>query len=575
MAGFKVSAFKGRYPGVERRLLPENAATIARDLKLGFGDIKPLHGYTSLGVALEDRGMPKSLFKYQDTWLHFGVPASFVTAPSGQDQWERVVFSLDEQDDADPAAVYVSGDVPPDAATNEATTGTGPFPDSWKALGVPIPAAAPVVITFTAGGDVEDQRLMYYCHTLVNDRGEEGAPSVPSEGVTINEKTYFVQLDCEVDEVTQSSNDVDDTDYRTITHVRLYRLFALDSTQTWMFVKEVPAAEANVIEDSIATSALDGDTLVTFGWNPPPLGLKGLRVLPNGAVVGFKKDELIFSEPWYPYAYPVRYRYKVDKDIVGIGIFGSSIAVLTTAQPYIAMGVHPGEMTLTKMEADQSCVSMRSIVDFGDRVVWASPDGLFAVGTNGVEAITATFMDKRVWRADFDTTTIHAYAYEGVYIAFYGNGTGGFMINPYAPEEGLVDLSAYATAAFRDMETDTLYLSMAEDTGYGVFSFDTDSAHPLTWEWRSKVVEFPAHISLGRAQLIGTGYATASFQIDTLYLDDTGALVPRDTARSVTSRNPIPLRSGTLMTDWLVGMRGSGECEAILVGETIKDIRGQ
>lgn len=576
MAGFKLSAFKGRYPGVERRMLPQSAGTIATDLKLGFGDIRPLHGYETDNFGLIDRGEPASLFKYLGKWLHFGVPASFVTAPSGQDAWDRIVFSLDEYDEENPPAVYVAGSIPPDTNVNEATDGTGPYPATWTALGVP-PPNAPTITDYASVEevDVEDQRTVYYCVTLVNDRGEESAPSLPTDlPVTVNENEIHVELSCALPSQPVNSNDVDATPYRSAVTMRLYRLYAEDSTQAWMYVMEAPATNPTLFVDTYSTATLDGDTLVTFGWNPPPLGLKGLKMLPNGAVVGFKDNELIFSEPWYPYAYPSRYRYKVDYPIVGLGVFGSSVAVLTTAQPYVAVGLHPGEMSLTKLEADQSCVSMRSIVDLGDRVVWASPDGLFSIGSNGVEALTSSYMDKRTWQAEFYPTTIHAYAYEGYYIAFY-NGAAGFIANPFNPDDGIIDLSAYAYAGFRDMETDTLYLAMDEGGGYGVFAFDSDANNPLEWEWRSRVVEFPSHVSLGRGQVIGTGYAADPFELSTYYLDDYGVLTLRDDALSITSRNPVTLRAGTLMTDWMVGVRGTQECEAILVGETIKDIKGQ
>jgi len=572
MAGFKITAFRGRYPGIESRNLATNAATVASDLKLGYGDIRPLHGYLSQAYPLIDRGAPQALFRYQDEWLHFGVPTSFATAPSGQDAWNRVVFTHDEYEEDEEIAMLVAGDIP-DTGGNEAVDGTVPFPGAWTAFGVPIPPSPPnVTATLPPDTDVEDQRTVYYCFTNVNDRGEESAPSLPTEAVIISEAAVHVEYSLPLlGDI--NSGDFENHSYRPITHCRLYRLFAQDATQTWMFVNELSVANLSGT-DTTPTAELDGDTLATFGWNPPPHGLRGLRTLPTGALVAFKGDEIMFSEPWYPYAWPVRYRYKCDSQIVGVGVFGSSVAVLTVAQPYVAVGNHPAEMSLVKLEADQACVSRRSIVDFGDRVVWASPDGLWSVGTNGAQSVTAAFMDKRTWREQFDKETIHAYAYEGLYVAFYGE-SAGFIINPFSPEEGLTDLSAYAYSAYRDMETDTLYLAMDEDGGYGVFAFDADAGNPITWEWRSRIFEFPAHVSLGRAQLLGTGYSGAGFEVDTYYMSDTGDITLRDDAVPITSRNPVTLRSGVLMTDWLVGMRGSGECEAILVGETIRDIRSQ
>jgi hypothetical protein len=337
-----------------------------------------------------------------------------------------------------------------------------------------------------------------------------------------------------------------------------------------MYVGE---SSVNVLtyNDSVATKDLPGDAMVSFDWDPPPLGLKGLRGLPDGSVVGFVGNQLCFSEPGFPFAWPARYRMTTDSNIVGVGVFGSTVVVLTVGQPYVSTGPSPGERQLSKLPAEQSCVSARSIVEFGDRVVWASPDGLFSIGANGIEALTRGYMDKRTWQAEFYPETIHAYSYEDQYIAFY-NESAGFILNPYAADDGITDLSFYAYSGFRHIETDTLYLAMDKDGGgsYYVEEFDADELNPFQWTWQSKVVETPVHVSPGRAQLIGTGYP---FTFNLYALGDTGT--PLTVANSLTAsdRNAFPLPSGHLYTDWYVKVLGTTELETIVVGETIKDIQ--
>lgn len=578
MAGFKISNFRGRYPGIERRYIHESAGTVATDLKLGFGDIRPIWGYGDQHVTLFKRtfrdAAPQSLYLHNDTtWVHFDKPASFVAAPDGQDVWDRLIFSFDEDNDDWP--LLVAG-VDPDGG-NEITDGDGPYPDRYYALGVPNPGETPSA-TRTSGalGDIEDQREFYYCFTLVNDRGEESAPSMPSDVVVVNEGLGFtVTVACQAPTSTLAANGMY---YRRFASARLYRQYTGDSTATWFFVEELEVGAGGTITftDSTLTASLPGDTMVTSTWLPPPIGIKHIKSLPNGSLVGFRGNEVMFSEPGYPYAWPMRYRYALDFNIVGVGVFGSSVAAFTQGQPYVFYGSDPASMTPVRMDADQSCVSRRSIVDFGDRVLWASPDGLFSVGTNGVTPLTGGYIDKRTWQAEFVPSTIHAYAHEGRYIAYYNgpDGDKGFMVDAYSTDEGVVDLSKHTTAAYRDLKTDTLYIvddSVDFPGDKGVFAFDSDEQNPLEWEWASKVYEFPAHVSPGRAQVIGSGYP---FSLDTAYVSDVGVLTPYDTNMTINNRNAIPLSAGVLSTDWVVTIRGDSDCEGVVLGETMKDIKG-
>lgn len=579
MAGFKISGFRGRYPGVERRVLPEGVGTVATDLKVGYGDIRPLFGSGSVVTELVKRdvadGAPKALLWYQsDKWVHMAQEASFVVSPAGTDEWERLVISVNEETD-DPWPLLVAGKQPA-TGVHEVTNGAGPYPQQWFAFGVPAPTTRPTAsLIGGGGGSVEDQRTFYYCFTLVNDRGEESAPSLPTSfPVVFDESASFaVQVICQALS-SYVADSVRGISYREAKQVYVYRLYSEDETRTWMYAGSADIGNNGTATfiDTTPTVNLDGDTLETASWDAAPLGVKGIKLTPGGSVVGFRGREVIFSEPAYPYAFPVSYRYGLDFDVVALGIFGSTIVALTTGQPYLLMGNHPAEMTPVKVEADQACVSARSVVEFGDRVLWASPDGIFSIGANGVEAVTIPYMDKRTWQAEFAPTSIHAYGYEGRYVAFYDTGSkqGGFTINPYVSDDGLVDLSTYATAGFRDLETDTLYLALPSGAYYGVFAFDSDADAPLEWEWASRVIEFPKHASPGCAQVLGTSYP---FEIDTSYLSDTGVLTAYDAGLVASSRNPKRLRAGALMTDWIITVRGTGECEAIILAETMADLR--
>lgn len=576
MAGFKIAGFRGEYPGIEPRHIPDNAATVATDLRLGYGDIRPLWGYDYSGTELVRRsgenGAPRSLYHYNSThWLHFNRDASFTTVLSDQDEWQRVIFTIN--DDANRAA-HVAGIVP-GTSDNEVTDGTGPYPSTWKALGVPVKATAPAVAVVSApAGDEEDARTVYYCFTQLNDRSEESAPSDPNAlPVTIDEGLGFdIDITCTV--TSDLSADAYGSVYRPITSVRVYRLMAEDTTRTWLFVgSALVSGGTAVVSDATPTVSLVGDELISQLWDVPPLGLKGVRALPNGCVVGFVGSQVVFSVQNHPYAYPVNQRYTLDYEVVGIGVFGSTVAALTKGQPYLLQGTDPAAMSVVRVDVDQACMSRRSIVEYGDRVVWAAPDGLFAIGSTGVTAITAPLMDKRVWRSQFNPENILAAGYEGLYIAYNeADETKSFYVNPFDPEAGLVHLSDSTLAAFRVLSDDTLYVTQVYGTFYGVYKFDTDEANPYTWEWRSKIIEFPRHVSPGRVQVLAEDYPV---EVNTFYVSDTGAITAYDSGISATTRNPKTLSAGYLATDWLVSIGGEGQCEALLIGETVQDIKGR
>ena len=85
----------------------------------------------------------------------------------------------------------------------------------------------------------------------------------------------------------------------------------------------------------------------------------------------------IFSEPNLPHAWP--HEYPIDFDIVGIATYGQYVAVLTTSFPYLFQGIDPAAMSSSKVNLPQACVSKRSIIETGNGVIYASPDGLVEI----------------------------------------------------------------------------------------------------------------------------------------------------------------------------------------------------
>jgi hypothetical protein len=163
------------------------------------------------------------------------------------------------------------------------------------------------------------------------------------------------------------------------------------------------------------------------------------------------------SVPYYPHAWPVSYQKYVDNTIIALGNFGTSIAVLTSGKPYLAVGNDPSNVVMESMDLGYSCMSKRGRVQAGDLVVYPAPEGIVVIGP-GVRDILTEGMSRTEWIKLYNPTTVSAYYWEGYYVGFYQNNgkKAGFMIN--LKTKDFVDLTFYATAGYTEPGTGNLFL---------------------------------------------------------------------------------------------------------------------
>lgn len=299
-----------------------------------------------------------------------------------------------------------------------------------------------------------------YLYTIVNSLGQESAPSPVSDTVTVdNGITNTITIGAQpagVDVVT----------------VRLYRAGNSTTAAQYLLVDELRPPFPIVYVDSKTSNQLGPDVLVTGEFDPPPANLRGLLALPNGVLVGFAGNQVCFSEPDYPYAWPVRYRLTTDYPIVAIGAVDTTVIVLTQAFPYIALGSTPGAYAMGKGDYQQSCIGKRSLAYLpGFGVLYASPDGLYAInGPGAPRNVTQNLFTQREWRA-LNPASIIGAVHDDRYFGFYdatsiGGSKGGFMIDFREGAQGgfgLIDLPDHATAVYADPIDDTLYM-VVDDT---------------------------------------------------------------------------------------------------------------
>lgn len=352
-----------------------------------------------------------------------------------------------------------------------------------------------------------------YVYTLVNDIGEESAPSLPSATV-LRPDGVSVTVTTPVSLPTGISADY------FIETKRIYRAATGANGSIFRFVAEIPLATADYVDT--LTDAQLGEALESEGWDLPPDDLQGILALPNGIMVGFRRNQICFSAQNRPHAWPPLYRLNTDTDVVGIGAIDTTVVIGTKSFPYVAQGRTPADYSAAKLEVPQACVSKRSVAYLaGVGVCMASPDGYMAiVGVAPPVNLTRGVFTRKQWQA-LDPTTITGVAHDDVLHFFWNDGVdqGGYALDAKPDGFGLIQLAYHATAVHADPVTDNLYLVLDENDepstpylpgtstapipdGQTLYQFDGDPASLMTYLWRGRLnlVEQPYAPAFHRVQ---------------------------------------------------------------------------
>lgn len=438
------------------------------------------------------------------------------------------------------------------------------------------------VATTVFGEDDREERI--YVYTYVTERYEEGPPSPPSllESVGEGEGIDLAGLASMTPIAGSGIN---------IKYIYIYRAATGASGSTgFLFVDKI--GDGGAIPDTYSDTKTDselGESLPSTDWVPPPpyrqissstanqyfwdypvnvstKGMFGLVSMPNGIMAGFTGKEVCFSEPYMPHAWPEHYRHTVDFDIVGMAVAGSHLIVTTEANPYVVSGIDPMSMSATRLDLNHACSSKRSIVDMGDSVIYASPDGLVGIKGHGGSLITGSIIDRDWWQANIKPSSIHAYSWEGMYVGFYDNGTvaGGFIFNPATGD--FVRTDTHATAGYSDLETDTLYLAVGGDIQKWNRGLVRQS-----FKWKSSKIVLPKPSSMGALQIIGDHDTPTTVEVwadgvKISNLDGTNSYV------SINSDTAVRMPSGYVAREWEVQVTGTSKVDQIIIAETLSDL---
>ena len=464
-----IVTMRGTMPRVEPHLLSDEVAVIARDCHFDHGVISPLEDDASAGVELPI--VPTTLFHYGQHWFAWNKVVEAIRSPIAQDPYGRVY--------------YTDGEYPKVTHAQIATGGSNK-PTAWYRLGIPAPGV-PVgigAITPPAGGvddDLTDDETRFYVDTFVTAMGEEGPPGPASGKVNIGIPGSSVTLMLSPP-TTQNSN---------ITKRRIYRSVSGGGLADYLLVAELPIAQASFVD--IREDGELGPVLETYGYTMPPDGMRGICQMANGICAGFVGNAVLFSEPFLPYAWPDKYKLTTEHDIVAIAAIDTALIVGTKGYPYIFQGVSPSSVTGQKLAyVPQACVSGRSMVALDGVVLYASPDGLVGVGSDGGNLVTESIISRAQWQA-MKPETMRAWYNEGKYVAL--TDTHGFIFDPKSGDFRW--LSGRWDAAVPDMQLDALMLAK----GSKVYRWQGGrTSKPMVW--RSKEFVLPPGERLGCARVM-------------------------------------------------------------------------
>jgi hypothetical protein len=363
-----------------------------------------------------------------------------------------------------------------------------------------------------------------YVYTWVTEYGEEGPPSLPTVVNGWSNATWTINCFQPMPENMGADYPATDVDgnpilddlgnpvmlpaKRNITKTRIYRTISNQAGQgTYFFVDEMPVTQA-VYEDSIGDDvvALNAQLQSLF-WFAPPEDLQEILPFPNGIAVGFRKNEIWFSEAYRPHAWPPGYVITTEFPIVGLGVCGQAIVACTQGNPYVANGVNPSSMALTKINLAEPCLHRGSIVTTDTTVLYVSQNGLIQISQSGTgDNMTEGWISREKWQKLTPHQRVRAIKHTSSYFAFGGDPIrDGFTVELSAedktsftiwPQAGGHRLGFNKLSSPNDMDIVNVVIDPWTGTGMlvqggGVWYFDFTDQSPIIvpYVWRSKTYQ--------------------------------------------------------------------------------------
>lgn len=503
MPQLKLQDFSGMIPARDLTLLPETSAAYSRNAWLYRGNIQGYRSATTRHTC--SNSSVQSVFRVplgdatdisNSVWIELtNAYTDVIRGPVVADQFERYYF-------------FTPGVVPSysplaDIQSNAAKLKLGiPTPEKLPAISTiaPLPdktnttTSSKTVINADGTSTTTDTvtpitETRSYVYTYISQYGEEGAPSPPALVTAQVGSTYVISVT--PPSASQQSG-------RRLSRIRIYRTVTDGAGYAQYYYVAEQSISTTTFQDTVLDSTVTANNILESGlWTPPPSDLQGCVAMPNGILAGWSNEtEIWFCEPYRPHAWPASYAISVPYKIVGMGVMGTSLVILTEGYPYIATGVTPSSMTLAAASICEPCISRGSIVSGPDGVFYASANGLVAIAPGSAKVVTSEIMTRQDWNA-LGPYNFTAALYGNAYVAFAkdtslsdSSGDNGILIDPTSPNVIFQHLRFPSTVkqVIQDEYTSNVYVL----SGTTVYEWDDRSTGAqLPYLWRSKVFQFP------------------------------------------------------------------------------------
>lgn len=553
--------FRGEAPKFNPRLLPKGYAQLAKNCRLFDGKLKPWNGMTEVALPFKT-GEIKAIYPMRDgsgnlVWLEWTEDVNVASGLLAGDTTQRICFTGYGTPKTTNYAMATSGTpkpadwwrlgVPAPISAPSVSSGGG---------GTGVARDRAYVVTFV--------------HQWADGLVQEGQPSRPSNiisaksGETIN-LSNIPRWVVNVSSITRSGNTatvtipsgykdwfgdkdrvtiaganqpeyngvkeitrVSDTQFtytvsgnptspatgtitaktnHNITAKRIYRTVVGNSGTFYYFVAEVPETTTSYADNATDTAlVLAGTRLETADWDMPPRDMTAIINMGNGILAGISGNQVCFSEPYYPHAWPKKYRRTLHAQAVGLGVIGTTLVVGTKGHPVVYSGTHPAGMAENKLsKINHPCISGRGLANLGFAVLYPSKEGLVAITEGGSSVATVNYYDKDSW-ANVYPDTMRAFQFADRYVGCFTSGQdaqgnmlgGAIIVDRENNIGGLASLDLYISAGHYDQQTGDLYVVHEGK----IKKWDEDLVNKMSMEWAGpeEVLEKPTNFGAARLE---------------------------------------------------------------------------
>lgn len=392
--------------------------------------------------------------------------------------------------------------------------------------------------------------------SFVYTRVVNGEESAPSPELRVSYSSYQTQYGCRI----------------TITGPVVARVYmtAVSSTGNaeYQFLRDIQITMSGSVTVNVLiptdTPPILGEVLQTLTWQPPPSGCTSFADMGNGIYALAKGNTIYFSEPYVPYAWNPLNCVTLAYPVQAMRPHYGSLAVLTTANPFLISGNHPSGMSALQLPIVQGLLNPNCVVEAGGMLVYASNDGLVTLqGNQASTELGQQFWTREDWRALWaNSTEMHLAAYDNYIVGFKTSGSTNFMLRVDEGRWSLTNFSHWGTASAVSSSEDNLYFAQNNR----VYFFAQGTRRTFTWRSRPFILKKPENfgvlqVVIPKGTVAVTVYAdgVARQTITGITQNGNGHNVPYQTYR---------LKSGFLARSWAFQITGTGIVQEFYVALT-------